>query len=186
MRFVPVSVKGLSPCAPFQGFMVILMEKESKRWLPIFIGKHEAESISILLEDNQHPRPLTYDMFSNIIEATGAELKKVTVTELRDSTFYAEIVIQTAEGKRKIDARPSDAIALALKTKTQIYVSSQVLNEAGLIEDIFAESKPDNLNEKLKKLNEKLTQAVEQEEYETAAKIRDRILDIATNSQPKQ
>ncbi len=175
MHAVPVNVEGLSVCAPYQGYMVILKERGSIRWLPIFIGKLEAESISIILENVQHARPLTYDLFSNLLIESGTAVEKVTVTGLRDSTFYAEVVIKTTNGRKTIDARPSDAIALALKTDAQIFVNSTVLNAAGMSDDLISDTQLNQHESRLKKLNDLLTKAVEDEEYENAAKIRDKI-----------
>lgn len=175
LRAIPVNVEGLSVCAPYQGYMVILKELNSVRWLPIFIGKPEAESISLMLENIRHSRPLTYDLFSNLLIESGTVVERVTVTDLKESTFYAEVVIRTLEGRRTVDARPSDAIALALKTEAPIFVNDTVLDLAGMKDDLISETSLNRHEAKLKKLNDLLAKAVEGEEYESAAKIRDKI-----------
>lgn len=174
MKRVPVEVTGISVCAPYQGYVVILKEKEGQRMLPIFIGPPEAHNISLLLQGLRYVRPLTYDLFHNLLEASDAHVEDVTVTELRDNTFFADVQLRTGSGKiRGIDARPSDAIALAIKTKAPIFVNIKVMDEAGLIGEEAAA--PTDNGELLHDLNQKLNMAVEQEAYEDAAKIRDQI-----------
>lgn len=177
MKRISVQVTGLSVCAPYQGYVVVLKEQDGPKWLPIFIGSAEAHNISLLLQDVKYVRPLTYDLFYNIIEASGSQIECVTITDLRENTFYAEVQLILANGKsRAIDARPSDAIALAVKTKAPIFVNSRVMDEAGLTEEVASnELKGADLSEQIKLLNERLTEAVEQEAYEDAANIRDQI-----------
>jgi bifunctional DNase/RNase len=160
---VPVDVVGISVCPPYQGYVVILKEKSGDRWLPIFIGAAEAQSISLLLQGLEYSRPLTYDLFSTIL------------TELRDNTFYAVVHLKNMKGESKtIDARPSDAIALALKMKAPISVAPEVMSGAGITGEPVNRS---NI-ELISYLNQKLKEAVEIEAYEEAAKIRDQIRDL--------
>lgn len=174
MKKFQVEVTGITVYPPYSGYMVVLKEREGNRWLPIFIGPAEARNITILLQGQQYPRPLTFDLFHNLLEAAGARVEQVTVTELRDSTFYAEVELTIHGGVTKfIDARPSDAIALALKTRTPIYVTEAVLEEAGLVGEITP-PQPD-LGEKLKELQQQLQEAIDQEAYEEAARLRDQI-----------
>jgi bifunctional DNase/RNase len=174
MKRVLVEVTGITGCAPYQGYVVILREHEGNRWLPIFIGALEAQNISLLLQGLKYARPLTYDLFYNLLEAASTKVENITVTELRDNTFYAEVSLRV--GTRSplgVDARPSDAIALAIKCKCPIFVSSKVMEEAGLVGEM-SPAQPDH-TEKLKELNKRLQKAVEQEAYEEAARIRDQI-----------
>ncbi len=177
MKRVPVEVTGISVCAPYQGYVVVLREKDGQRLLPIFIGGPEANNIQLLLQGLKYLRPLTYDLFYSILEAANTKVERVTVTDLRDNTFFAEVQIVTDSGKTKgIDARPSDAIALAIKSKAPIFVYSKVLEEAGLIgED---SNNQVELSEQLRDLNQELSQAVEKEAYEYAAKLRDQIKNL--------
>ncbi|MFH0765084.1 MAG: bifunctional nuclease domain-containing protein [Calditrichota bacterium] len=175
MKRLPVEVTGISICAPYQGYVVILKEREGLRWLPIFIGAPEAHNISLLLQGLKYVRPLTYDLFNNLLEAAGARVEAVSITDLRDNTFFAEVQILLANDRiRAIDARPSDAIALAIKTRAPIFVSSKVMDEAGLTGEEVPPSPPD-IHTQIQELNNRLNEAVEQEAYENAARIRDQI-----------
>ncbi|MBM3326696.1 MAG: hypothetical protein FJY65_06920 [Calditrichaeota bacterium] len=175
MKQILMEVSGLTVYHPYQGYMVILKEHEGNRWLPILVGPVEAHLITNLLKGERYQRPLTYDMFHALLRASDARVEQVVVSELRDSTFYAEVTLRVNDVMTKdIDARPSDAIALALKTRAPIYVSAQVLAEAGLVGEIATGQQPD-ITVKLKHLTRQLEEAVEQEAYEEAARIRDQI-----------
>lgn len=174
MKRVPVEVTGISVCPPYQGYMLILRELQGNRWLPIFIGQSEAQNITYILKGSKLPRPLTFDLFGSLIEGSGARVDAVTVTELRDGTFFAEITLQTAAGAlRGIDARPSDAVALALKTRAPVFVAERVLDEAGQSEELNIG--PSEHGDRLRELNQQLHEAVEKEAYEKAARLRDQI-----------
>ena len=172
---VPVEVAGISVCPPYQGYVVILEEKVGDRRLPIFIGVAEAQAISILLQGMDYARPLTFDFFGNILESLEVRVEGIRVTKLVDNTFYAVITLVSNEGKViYIDARPSDSIALALKTKAPIYVSNKVLSAAAIQLDQMPETGIDTIEELKKQLHE----AVSLESYEEAAKIRDKIREL--------
>jgi len=112
--------------------VVILKEKESDRYLPIWVGPAEADAITVKLQEISVPRPLTHDLLSNIIESMGGKVSHIIVNELQDDTFFAKIVLDV-EGKTiNIDSRPSDAIALAVRTQVTIFVEEQVLDKAGI------------------------------------------------------
>lgn len=175
MNSVPVEVTGISVYSPYHGYAVILKDKKRHRWLPIFIGGAEAQTISFLLQGVKIPRPLTYDLFQTILEQAGARIERVEVTDLRDNTFFAEVAVRVHNGElRLIDARPSDSIALALKTSAPLFVSEQIMIEASMVGDITVSAQPD-ANDRIQELNRQLEAAVSQEEYEEAAKIRDMI-----------
>ncbi len=177
MKRLPVEVTGISACAPYQGYVVVLKEKEGKRLLPIFIGAPEANNIHLLLQGLKYLRPLTYDLFHSLLEAAGAKVERITVTDLRDNTFYAEVSLRTGRDQvHEIDARPSDAIALAIKTQAPIYVMASVLDEAGLIGEETGQRQ--EIAETVRALNQQLSQAIEKEAYEEAAKIRDQIREL--------
>jgi bifunctional DNase/RNase len=169
---IPVDVIGISVCPPYQGYVVILKEKEGERWLPIFIGAAEAQSISFLLQGLEYARPMTYDLFAHLLEESGVKVVASTVCELKDNTFYALVEMRTETGElKKIDARPSDAIALALKTRAPIQVAEQVMNGAAVSNEPVNRSAV----EQVAFLHQKLKECVEAEAYEEAAKIRDHI-----------
>ena len=169
---IPVDVIGISVCPPYQGYVVILKEKEGERWLPIFIGAAEAQSISFLLQGLEYARPMTYDLFAQILEAGGVAILSATINDLKDNTFFAVVETRVANGEiRRVDARPSDAIALALKTKAVIQVAEKVMEGAAV------SNEPVNRStlEQIAYLHQKLKECVECEAYEEAAKIRDHI-----------
>jgi len=169
---IPVEVIGISVCPPYQGYVVILKEKQGERWLPIFIGAAEAQSISFLLQGLEYARPMTYDLFARILEEGGVTIVSATVNDLKDNTFYAVVEMRTAQGETKcVDARPSDAIALALKTKSPIHVIEKVMDGAAVSNEPVNRSAV----EQIAYLHQKLKECVECEAYEEAAKIRDHI-----------
>jgi len=109
--------------------IIILKEKLGHRMMPIVIGYYEAQSIHLALNDIHIQRPLTHDLSVNIVEALGARMERVVVNDLRDSTFYARIYFSTNGGNVDVDSRPSDAIALAIRTNTPIFVAKEVLDQ---------------------------------------------------------
>ena len=172
---IPVDVIGVRVCPPYHGYVVILKEKTGERWLPIFIGAAEAQSISWLLQGREYSRPLTYDLFNSILAAAGVRILSTQVTELRENTFFAVVHLKNIRGDAKaIDARPSDAIALALRTKAPISVAKEVMDSAGITGEPVDRSHIDHISY----LNQKLKEAVEIEAYEEAAQLRDKIRDL--------
>jgi len=109
--------------------IIILKEKHGDRLMPILIGYYEAQSIHLALNDIQIQRPLTHDLTIAIISTLGATMKQVVITDLRESTFYARIHFDTASGPVDVDSRPSDAVALAVRSNTPIFVSPHVLDQ---------------------------------------------------------
>ncbi|TAM59104.1 bifunctional nuclease family protein [bacterium] len=109
--------------------VVILKDLEGKRYLPILIGPFEATAIALALEGTQAPRPLSHDLMKNILDTLEAKLVQVVVHDIKESTFYARLVIETGGETEEIDARPSDAIALALRVGAPIYVSDKIALE---------------------------------------------------------
>ena len=175
-KLIPVDVTGISVCPPYQGYVVILQEKQPpERRLPIFIGVAEAQAISILLQKLEYARPLTFDLFGNVLKDINVIVKSITVTELKENTFYAVIeLLDSVNNIYYIDARPSDSIALALKTKAPIFVADKIMDNASLHPDQMPESEIDQIAA----LNQKLQEAVKDEAYEEAARIRDKIREL--------
>ena len=120
--------------------VVILKEKDSDRYLPIWIGPAEADAIAVKLQDLSVPRPLTHDLLCTVIDTLGGSVKHILVNELRNDTFYAKITIETNGTAQEIDCRPSDAVALAVRAQVPIYVEEAVLDKAGILLD--KEGKP--------------------------------------------
>jgi bifunctional DNase/RNase len=188
---IQVDIMGLSPTpAPGgQGYALILKEVGGERRLPIIIGSFEAQHIALELEGMKPPRPLTHDLLRNIIEELGFSISYVYINELKDGTFFAKIKMDVAS-LEEIDARPSDAIALALKFAVPIYVSEEVMNEVSFVpekEDTESDSDKEKQGiekiredidpslKKMIKLKKDLKEAVDREDYEKAAALRDEI-----------
>jgi len=151
---VEVKVKNLAFDLSKSGAMVFLEEMNGKKVLPIWIGIFEANAIALELRKINTARPMTHDLILNIIKGLEAEVTKIVVTELRDNTFYAAIHINAKEREAVIDSRPSDAIAVALRVGTPIYVAEDVINQAGRSEvETGAEDKTDNFMEWLETLD---------------------------------
>lgn len=185
-----MEILGLSTSPSSGGaYALILSEAEGSRRLPIIIGSFEAQAIALELENIKPPRPMTHDLLKNLILSFDTEIKHIYINELSEGTFYAQIVCDRENQLLELDARPSDAIALAVRFNAPIYVNPEVLEEAGIVTD----PEPQELDEgfgaaeeepgqkelsQLEKLEVELKTAVETENYEKAAKIRDRISKI--------
>ncbi|MAG03983.1 MAG: hypothetical protein CL406_05150 [Acidimicrobiaceae bacterium] len=128
---IEMRIVGIQEVLPSSTPVVLLREAEGERLLPIFIGMAEATAIGLVLAGQEPPRPMTHDLITNLLDSFSVELKLVHVTELRDRTFFAELHLQGSEGDQVLSCRPSDAIAIAIRTETPIYASSEVLDEAG-------------------------------------------------------
>ncbi len=114
--------------------VVLLQETEgAQRSLPIFIGPPEATAIALALQGIEPPRPMTHDLMRDILEALGARVSKVVVTEVRDQTFFAEIHLQVGTKRLEISSRPSDAIALATRTSSPLYVADELMDAEGVL-----------------------------------------------------
>jgi len=115
--------------------VVILKEKESDRYLPIWIGPAEADAISVKLQNVDIARPLTHDLLDSVISTLGASVNFIIVNDLHNDTFYAKIMLNVNGGQVEIDSRPSDAIALAVRATAPIYVEESILDKAGIMLD---------------------------------------------------
>ena len=192
---IQVQVEKITFYPPSKGYAVLLKEAMGERYLPIIVGSFEAQSIALALEEVQMPRPMTHDLFCNIIEELDVEINEVVISELLEGTFFSRISLEGQMGTRDIDARPSDAIALALRVGAPIYVSESVMEDASVKEVPEKEdgeeketelepSKQESLSphDYLKKLETQLNQAVTAEEYEKAAELRDKIKKFHTET----
>jgi len=150
---IEMKVKNLAFDLSKSGAMLFLEEISGKRILPVWIGIFEANAIALELRKISTARPMTHDLILNIIKGLEAEVTKVVVTELKDNTFYATIHMSTKEGEVIIDSRPSDAIAVALRVGTTIYVVEEVINQAGRSEETKTGDKTDEFMEWLDKLD---------------------------------
>jgi len=116
--------------------IIVLREKDGNRLLPVVIGIAEVNAIKLKLSGVELPRPLTHDLLLSTIKQMGGKLQSIVIDDLEDNTFFAKLVVENAEGNEiKVDARPSDSIALALRADMPIYIEDKVINEAGVVED---------------------------------------------------
>ncbi len=175
---IPVHVHGVGMSPYNQGFVALLMDNTSQEWLPIYIGSFEAQAIAMELDEVNAPRPMTHDLIASVIGDLKVNVKKVIITDLRDGTFFANIILEP-EGSEKelvIDARPSDSIAVALRVNADIYVEEEVMEEAAIPAQV--EEEETEKQKKLKILQQRLQRAVEEEEFEEAAELRDEIQEL--------
>jgi uncharacterized protein len=132
-QLIPMSIKGLMLDPVSNSPIVVLKDDAEKFFLPIWVGIFEANAIALQLENVSTPRPMTHDLLRNMISELDARVTRVVINDLRDSTFFAQIRVITGERTLELDARPSDAIALALRADAPIYVAQSVLDQAQTI-----------------------------------------------------
>ena len=189
-----VEVKRISYYPPSKGYAVLLQEKDGTRSLPIIVGSSEAQAIALYLERVEMPSPMTHDLLINVLETLESEINRVSIARMSNGTFFAEIEVTNGQvGEIVIDSRPSDAIAIALRTLAPIYVSNEVMDRAGIdnfstesevVESVTSEKLTKESSEEivLENLNEALEKAITEEEYEVAARLRDRIKQLEKKS----
>jgi len=115
--------------------VVILKEKEAERYLPIWIGPAEADAIAVKLQGVTVPRPLTHDLLRSVIDTLGATINSIIVSDLKNDTFFAKIILDIDGEQTEVDSRPSDALALAVRIEVPIYAEESVLDKAGILLD---------------------------------------------------
>jgi bifunctional DNase/RNase len=139
-ELVPMTIKGLMLDPVSNSPIVVLKDEEEKFFLPIWVGIFEANAIALQLENVETPRPMTHDLLKNVIGELHGRVMRIVINDLRDSTFFAQIRVLTGGKTLEVDARPSDAIALALRTEAPIFVAQAVLDQAQTIS-------PENIEE---------------------------------------
>jgi bifunctional DNase/RNase len=195
---VECEILGLSSSPSTGGaYAILLKELEGHRRLPIIIGAFEAQAIALEMEGIKPPRPLTHDLLKQITDNLGAIVNEVIIDELRENTFFAKIILEVSGLTQEIDARPSDAIALAVRAEAPIFVAANVMDTAafipseedeieeitsGIAPDSSKNKKPASKETKLAAMHDKLREAIEKEEYERAAKIRDDIKRLTSDN----
>jgi hypothetical protein len=127
---------------PGERRVVLLGEDSGERVLPVWVGQYEGDAIAVSLVKAEAPRPLTFAFAAHLLEAAGGRIRGVRINRLAEETFYAEVILDTATGTRTIDARPSDAIALALVTGAKIRVASEVMDQASKTPAELRKSRP--------------------------------------------
>ncbi len=197
MRKLQVDILGLSTSPHTNGaYALILYELEGKRKLPIIIGGFEAQAIALKLENIKPPRPFTHDLFKNIADAFHLHVNEIIIHELHNETFYAKVVCEVNGEIHEIDARPSDAIAIAVRFNAPLYVTEEIMDEAGIKEEqkedgeeeaaLFGSEEPFvpalSTDAKLDKLQSALNDAINNENYEEAARLRDEISRLKSSS----
>ena len=130
-----MSIKGLSVDPITNMPIIVLRETEGERVLPIWVGVFEANAIALQIESVQTPRPMTHDLLKSVIDELGGRLERVVVSELKDNTFYATLRLRSQSGTLSVDARPSDAIALALRSGARIFVEEAVILSARSLDE---------------------------------------------------
>ncbi len=192
MHKLQVDILGLSTSPHTNGaYALILYEVEGKRKLPIIIGGFEAQAIALKLENIKPPRPFTHDLFKQVADAFDLHVNEVFIDELHNETFYAKVICEMGGVVHEIDARPSDAIAIAVRFSAPIFVSEEIMNEAGIVEERQKEDEEQASVEELvehegedepakgesveAELSSKLEDAINREDYEEAARIRDEL-----------
>jgi bifunctional DNase/RNase len=131
---IEMTIKGLMIDPITNMPIIILRDQDGQHVLPIWVGVFEANAIALQIENVQTPRPMTHDLLKNILEGLEARVERIVVSALKENTFYAVIHLTTGGGDRTIDARPSDAIALALRTRSPIFVEETVIQSAQSVE----------------------------------------------------
>jgi bifunctional DNase/RNase len=196
MSKIKLNVLGISYSQTQTGaYALVLAEENGKRRIPIIVGGFEAQAIAIQLEGLKPPRPLTHDLFLNFARTFKINLLEVTVYKLEEGVFYSKLTCDNGRQIIEIDARTSDAIALALRFKCPIYTTEEIMRKSGIILDFEKEAQPrtkseprtrkmkveDDLpNEELSKISSQelktlLDEAIKEENYERASLIRDEI-----------
>jgi bifunctional DNase/RNase len=129
---VEVTIDSVRISLMSQHRIVVLKDQDSSRYLPIWIGPFEADAITIELQGVEVARPLTHDLLKSVIDKLDAEVERVMITDLRNDTFYAQIILQVQGRRLEIDSRPSDAIALAVRAHVPVFVDEAVMDQAAI------------------------------------------------------
>ena len=174
---IPVKIQKISYHHPNRSYAVILKEIEGERKLPVLVGAFEAQAIAMAMEFMETPRPLTHDLIVNLINGIDGSLSSVKIIKLEDGVFYSILDIESEDiGHREIDSRPSDALAIAIRMHSPILVANDVMEQGALLEDDLEEEIQNEPEIEL--LENQLQKAIDKEDYEVAARIRDKIKEI--------
>lgn len=196
MEKIPLEIVGLSYSQTQTGaYALVLAEKNGQRKLPVIIGGFEAQAIAVEIENMTPTRPLTHDLFKRLAEVFDIDVKEVIIYNLVEGIFFAKLIcsVQGEDDLREIDARTSDAVAIAVRFKAPIYTYEFILDSAGIAPEQLEEGGAVSDDEELKmeevdrdvdiksdelsigELEEQLTAAIEREDYEAASRLRDEI-----------
>jgi hypothetical protein len=191
MQKVKLNILGLSVSQTQSGaYALVLAEENGDRRIPIIIGPVEAQAIAIQLEGLKPPRPLTHDLFKNLAVSFDINISEVIIYKLEEGIFYSELICELGSQETRIDSRTSDAVALALRFKCPIYTTEEILSKAGIVLDpegssstAYEESpqesrkvnEPEFENYNVNELTNMMNEAINNENYERASRIRDEI-----------
>lgn len=178
---IPLKVVKISYQPDTRSYAVILKEINGNRCIPVMVGAFEAQSIALAIESVETPRPLTHDLICDVLTNVKSNLQSVLINDLQEGVFFAQLEIESKSlGKKIIDSRPSDAIAIALRMDCKILIYPKIINQAGVAEEDLINKKEDSKKNILSidALKEKLENAIQEEEYEVAAKLRDKIIEL--------
>jgi len=194
-----MDILGLSTSPSSGGaYALILNEVSGSRRLPIIIGSYEAQAIALELEHIKPPRPMTHDLMKQLIEAFEYTLKYIFISELKEGTFFSKMIFEGSEGEITVDSRPSDAVALAIRFSSPIFVATSVLDDAGIVSDELdpkatkeptekktstskpatatnPESSSESVETRIELLQNNMDAAIQAEDYELAARLRDEL-----------
>jgi len=173
-ELVAVRVHGVTADPTTNQFLMLLIDDVGRRLLPIVIGQWEAQSIAWNMQGVEMQRPLTHDLFKAILNSADMEVSRILINDLKENTFYAKIALKDNGGTIDIDSRPSDAVAIALRMKAPIFVSAQVIDKASVKIDDESQFQISEIS----LLKEQLERAIENEDYEHAAILRDKISEL--------
>jgi len=188
MNYVCVEVVKIAYHSPSKGYAILLQDSKTGKQLPIIVGSSEAQAIALAFEGIAMPRPLTHDLLVTTIRKLDCEISRVVIDNISKGTYYAKLILVSSHlGELEIDSRPSDAIAAGLRMKAPIYVHKKIMSSSSI--DSLDEDENEeildikndpvaSINAKIENLQNILRQAVEDENYEVAAKIRDRIANL--------
>jgi len=151
MGMIEVAIDSIRVSLMSQHRIVILKDVDSDRFLPVWIGPYEAEAITATLQQIEVSRPLTHDLLRNVLNALGAEVLRVNITELKDDVFFARIIMRVNGQELEIDSRPSDALALSVRAHVPVFVSEDVMQEAASVpeDELESEQPGENGDERL-------------------------------------
>ncbi len=181
MNKVELNIIALANSESSKGnFALILEEQKGFRRLPIIIGSFEAQAIAVSLEKMQPNRPLTHDLFKSTLDVTGSKITEIIISEIVGGVFHATVIGKQADGVEfKVDARSSDAIAMAVRFGCPIFTTEEIMKEAGVVLEspskAFTNKRGSLSDYSLQELQQILKQVLAKEDYESASKIRDAI-----------
>ena len=165
-----------------KGSAVLIKPLGSERSVPIFIGQLEAQSILIGMGSIELPRPLTHDLFIEMLKEMNIVIDRIEINDLAEGTFFARIIVRQGKKKYSFDSRPSDAIAIAIRVSCPVFIAEYIIDEAGIPISMIGDNDRVSVNRSmLEELQHALAAAVKEENYEDAASIRDRIREIEEN-----